>query len=97
MNSVAKTTAVSNKKRTFNPNASNLRFVVPAKAGTQLCARQTDCREKKGSNLILEFCFKDKSPLPRVSGSAAPSVGLSEAGPFFKGGRRLVSQACPPL
>jgi len=61
-------------------NASNLRFVVPAKAGTQLCTRQADGREKKESNLVLSFCFKDKSPLP----------------PFFKGGKRSVPQACPP-
>jgi len=56
-------------------------FVIPAKAGIQLCARQTDCREEKGSNLIPEFCFKDKSLRP----------------PFFNGGKRLVSQACPAL
>gem|GEM_PF-1876642 len=31
--------------------------------------------------MTVRFCFKDKSPLP----------------PFFKGGKRLVSQACSPL
>ena len=36
-------------------NASNLRFVVPAKAGTQLCTRQEDSREKKKRSSLPFF------------------------------------------
>jgi len=38
-----------------HPNASNLRFVVPAKAGTQLCTRQEDSREKKKRSSLPFF------------------------------------------
>jgi len=40
------------------------------------------------SKTIIEETKKSssKSPLPRMSGSATPSAGLSESGPFVKGG-----------
>jgi len=38
-----------------------------------------------------------KSPLPRISDSVAPGAGLSETGPFVKGGEHPRGTISPPL
>jgi|GEM_PF-2331086 len=51
------------------------------------------------SKTIIEETKKSssKSPLPRMSGSATPSAGLSEAGPFVKGGEHPRGTIFSPL
>ena len=38
-----------------------------------------------------------KSPLPRISDSVAPGAGLSETGPFVKGGEHPRGTISPPF